>query len=85
MNVLLSVISAIISCAIVVVGMFLLVKLEIYLQIKRYNKRHKGQYDENTNPWTMSKRYQDWYVENFANMKEGYYDDPSQERINNEK
>ena len=74
MDVLVSIISACIACVIIVGGMFLLVRFEMRLQIKGYNKRHKGQYDENTNAWVMSKRYQDWYVENFANMKEGYFD-----------
>lgn len=75
MDIFVSIISVCIACAVVVGGMLLLAWLEMYLQIKRYNKSHKGQFDEHTNPFTMSKRYQDWYVENFANMKEGYYDE----------
>ena len=75
MDAFVSIISAFIAVAVVGGGMLLLARLDMYLQIKRYNKRHKGQFDEKTNLWTMSKRYQDWYVENFANMKEGYYDE----------
>lgn len=75
MNELIAIISALISCAVVIGLMFLLVLFESRMQIKSYNKRHKGQYDEKTNPWTMSKRYRDWYVENFANMKEGFYNE----------
>lgn len=71
MNEFLAIISALIACAVVIALMFILVLIESRMQIKSYNKRHKGKFDENTNPWTMSKRYRDWYVENFANMKEG--------------
>lgn len=75
MNKIIAIVSALIATAIVILGMFLLAQLEIRLQIKSYNKRHKGQYDENTSSWKMSQRYRDWYVENFANMKEGNYDE----------
>lgn len=74
MDALVSIVSACIACCIIVLGMFLLVRFEMRLQIKGYNKRHEGKFDEHTSPWVMSKRYQDWYVENFANMKEGYFD-----------
>ena len=73
MDVIVSIISAVIAEAVVTFGMFLLVRLEMRSQIKSYNKRHQGQYDENTNPWKMSQRYRDWYVENFANRKESSY------------
>lgn len=75
MNEIIAIVSALISVAILVIGAFLLSRLEMLLIIKSYNKRHKGQYDENTSPWKMAQRYRDWYVENFANMKEGSYDE----------
>lgn len=75
MNAIISIISAVIACVILVISAFLLSRLEVLLLIKSYNKRHKGQYDENTSPRKMSQRYSDWYVENFANMKEGSYDE----------
>ena len=69
MDIFVSIISVCIACAFAVGVMILLLFLESRFQIKEYNKRHKGKFDENTNPWVMSKRYRDWYIENFANKK----------------
>ena len=70
MDIFVSIIAVLIASAIVIGLEVIYFFVEMRMQIKSYNKRHKGKFDENANPFTMSKRYRDWYVENFANMKE---------------
>lgn len=83
MEVFQSILAVLLASCISIMLFCLLGYLESAYHIKRYNKTHKGQFNEFTSPFEMSKRYREWYIENFANMKEGFYDEPSERKEEN--